>query len=246
MKIVLVWHYHTCGCSCYALFDNMSYVQRKVWDFVHSVEFYWRNTIFLAGSDVLSRRRRCWKWLFSLFSTFATDLKNTHPRAEGDELEHALKGEAHGEGEVHVGEEVPQHERRSVKLNTGKDKTRMKKGLKCVRNYCCFSWAVDIDRKAIEFDKLTCGPISRPRLLDSWCKKAILALFWGIIFETFLRNYFWNFSEDNFSETERGVLSILNFNSQVLRWQSINIRREKLNSKISKQAFSVHSNAWGV
>ena len=94
-------------------------------------------------------------------------MKNTHPRSEGDELEHALKGEAHGEGEVHVGEEVPQHERRSVKLNTGKDKTRMKKGLKCVRNYCCFSWAVDIDRKAIEFDKLTCGPISRPRLLDS-------------------------------------------------------------------------------
>ena len=94
-------------------------------------------------------------------------MKNTHPRSEGDELEHALKGEAHGEGEVHVGEEVPQHERRSVKLNTGKDKTRMKKGLKCVRNYCCFSWAEDIDRKAIEFDKLTCGPISRPRLLDS-------------------------------------------------------------------------------
>ena len=185
---------------------------------------------------------------FSLNSTFCFKLwhrfvLNTHPWPESDELEDALKGEAHGEGEVHVGEEVPQHERRSVKLNTGKDKTRMKKGLKCVRNYCCFSWAEDIDRKAIEFDKLTCGPISRPRLLDSWCKKAILALFWGIIFETFLRNYFWNFSEDNFSETERGVLSILNFNSQVLRWQSINIRREKLNSK---QAFSVHSNAWGV
>ena len=39
---------------------------------------------------------------FSLFSTFVTDLKNTHPRSERDELEHALKGEAHGEGEVHV------------------------------------------------------------------------------------------------------------------------------------------------
>ena len=67
VKIVLVWHYHTCGCSCYALFDNLSYVQRKVWDFVHSVEFYWRNTIFLSGSDVLSRRRRCRKWFFLFF-----------------------------------------------------------------------------------------------------------------------------------------------------------------------------------
>ena len=70
------------------------------------------------------------------------------------------------EGEVHVGEQVPQDERSPVKLNTGKDKTRMKKGLKCVRNYC-FSWAVDIDRKVIEFDKLTFGPISGSRLLDS-------------------------------------------------------------------------------
>ena len=135
-----------------------------------------------AGSDFFS--------FFNFWHRFVTDLKNTHPRSEGDELEHALKGEAHGEGEVHVGEEVPQHERRSVKLNTGKDKTRMKKGLKCVRNYCCFSWAVDIDRKAIEFDKLTCGPISRPRLLDAkwrfwlFSEELFLKLFWG--------QFFWN------------------------------------------------------
>ena len=74
---------------------------------------------------------------------FDTDLPriwlNTHPGPECDELEDALKGEAHGEGEVHVGEQVSQDERGPVKLNTGKDKTRMKKGLKCVRNYC-FSW----------------------------------------------------------------------------------------------------------
>ena len=158
---------------------------------------------------------------FSLNSIFCFKLwhrfvLNTHPWPESDELEDALKGEAHGEGEVHVGEQVPQDERSPVKLNTGKDKTRMKKGLKCVRNYC-FSWAVDIDRKVIEFDKLTFGPISGSRLLDSWCKKAILP-----------------FSEDNFWKW--GVLRdwetfvpILNSNSRVLRWQSINIRRGKLN-----------------
>ena len=60
---------------------------------------------------------------------FDTDLPKkipTHPWSESDELEHALKGEAHGEGEVHVGQQVPQHERSSVKLDTGDlDKTRM-------------------------------------------------------------------------------------------------------------------------
>ena len=88
---------------------------------------------------------------FLFFSQFSTPichrLFQTHPGPECDELEDAFKGEAHGEGEVHVGEQIPQDERRSVKLNTGKDKTRMKKGLKCVRNYC-FSW-----RRSISTEK---------------------------------------------------------------------------------------------
>lgn len=176
---------------------------------------------------------------FSLNSIFCFKLwhrfvLNTHPWPESDELEDALKGEAHGEGEVHVGEQVPQDERSPVKLNTGKDKTRMKKGLKCVRNYC-FSWAVDIDRKVIEFDKLTFGPISGSRLLDSWCKKAILP-----------------FSEDNFWKW--GVLRdwetfvpILNFNSRVSGWQSINIRWERLNfwEDWKTSSFSQFEGLWG-
>ena len=126
----------------------------------------------LICADVKTTKKVLEVGFFFNFSTFDTDLPriwlNTHPGPECDELEDALKGEAHGEGEVHVGEQVSQDERGSVKLNTGKDKTRMKKGLKCVRNYCAaFLGAVDIDRKVIEFDKLTCGPISRPGLFDS-------------------------------------------------------------------------------
>ena len=63
------------------------------------------------------------------FSTPISPEACTHPGAKGDELENTLEGEAHGEGEVHVGEQIPQDQGRSVKLNTGKDKTRMKKGI---------------------------------------------------------------------------------------------------------------------
>ena len=45
----------------------------------------------------------------------------THPGSESDEFEDALKGEAHGEGEVHIGEKVGEDERGAVKLDTGQD-----------------------------------------------------------------------------------------------------------------------------
>ena len=48
-------------------------------------------------------------------------LSDTHPGSESDEFEDALKGEAHGEGEVHIGEKVGEDERGAVKLDTGQD-----------------------------------------------------------------------------------------------------------------------------
>ena len=45
----------------------------------------------------------------------------TYPWAKSNELEYTLNGEEEGEGEVHVGENVDQHERRAVKLVVGPD-----------------------------------------------------------------------------------------------------------------------------
>ena len=41
---------------------------------------------------------------------------NTHPWPESDELEDALEGKAHGEGEVHVAQNVGEEQRGPVVL----------------------------------------------------------------------------------------------------------------------------------
>ena len=53
--------------------------------------------------------------LFSLFLFLYLGVC-TYPRSKGNKLEDALNGEEHGEGEVHVGEDVHQHQRGAVKL----------------------------------------------------------------------------------------------------------------------------------
>ena len=45
-------------------------------------------------------------------------LTDTYPGAEGNQFEDALKGEAHSEGEVHVGEQIGEDKRGPVKLQT--------------------------------------------------------------------------------------------------------------------------------
>ena len=45
----------------------------------------------------------------------------TYPGSVGDEFENALKGETHGEGEVHVAEDVGEEQRSSVVLRENKE-----------------------------------------------------------------------------------------------------------------------------
>lgn len=97
------------------------YVQGKVsfalYMFVGCREGVKAQLLRLTGAGEGGLLRLSWGIMFTDLGT--VNRRSTHPRAEGDQLEDALKGEAHGEREVHVGEEVREDKGGAVKLGTG-------------------------------------------------------------------------------------------------------------------------------
>ena len=55
-----------------------------------------------------------------IFRHRLSPVASTHPGPKGDELENTLEGEAHGEGEVHVAEDVGEEQRSPVVLRGNK------------------------------------------------------------------------------------------------------------------------------
>ena len=143
----MLWHYCTCRCSCYALFDKMSYVQRKVWNFVHSWVLLKDYNIFMCA--VKTKKKVLEVWVdFSLSSKlnflkvfFDTDLPKKIPYsplvrkrwawARTQRWSTWWRWSSCRTAGPSAREELRQTRYRRLGQNTDVKK----KGLKCVRNY---------------------------------------------------------------------------------------------------------------
>ena len=158
---------------------NMSfYVQRKVSNFVHSwVLLKEYIMFFLVGSDLCCQAKEVLEMIFLFFSQVSTPICHRFENSPRARMRWAW-------GRIQrwstwwrwsscrradpSGREALRQTKYRKGQNTDEEGIEM-----CPKLLLFLEEKVDIDRKAIEFDKLTCGPISTPGLPDSWCKRQI-------------------------------------------------------------------------
>ena len=189
------------------------------------------------------RRRRCWKWvdfsflqLFNFWHRFSTDTVEYSPRARmrwawGRTQRWSTwwrwsscrrAGLAGREG------------LRQTKYRKGQNTDE--EGIEMCPKLLLFLGAVDIDRKVIEFDKLMCGPILRPGLFDSWCKRQFWLFFSGQFFP--IRGW------GNFCANTQFKLSGFAVTLHQYKTREAELLRKQRFQKTS--VFSQNLNGWGA